>query len=160
MASGRRWSLLRPAGFASNALAWAPAIRAGAPIAIATGEGRHAVIDPRDVAAVAAAALRGRELGAVTLTGPEALTGADQVAILARALGRPLEVEAITPALAAERMRAGGAPAAFADSVLGGLEYVRADRAAAVTDDVRRILGRPPRSFDAWARDHAAAFAG
>jgi hypothetical protein len=36
---------------------------------------------------------------------------------------------------------------------------IRAGRAATVTGDVERILGRTPRTFATWARDHAGAFA-
>jgi hypothetical protein len=35
-----------------------------------------------------------------------------------------------------------------------------AGRAAAVTDDVRRVARREPTSFRQFARDHAAAFKG
>lgn len=44
------------------------------------------------------------------------------------------------------------------DSVLEGFAYVRAGRNAIVTDDVERILGRPPRTFALWAEEHKEAF--
>jgi hypothetical protein len=31
---------------------------------------------------------------------------------------------------------------------------------SSVVDTVERITGRPPRTFEQWARDHARAFAG
>src|SRR5688572_566250 len=49
-ASGLAWTILRPSVFASNCLGWADAIRAGSPVPNLTGDGRHGVIDPRDVA--------------------------------------------------------------------------------------------------------------
>ena len=160
MGSGLAWTVLRPAGFASNALAWAPQIQAGAPIPVATGEGKHAVVDPRDVAAVAARALTSdaHDGRAYSLTGPEALSTPEQVAILRDVLGLPIAIEAITPTVAADRMRAVGVPGAFADAVLEGYTFVRDGLAAGRTDAVARVLGRAPRSFEAWAHDHATAF--
>jgi uncharacterized protein YbjT (DUF2867 family) len=51
------WTVLRPSGFASNALGWADAIRSGAPVPNPMGTGTQGVIDPRDVAEVAVRAL-------------------------------------------------------------------------------------------------------
>jgi uncharacterized protein YbjT (DUF2867 family) len=72
-ASGMAWTLLRPSVFASNTLHWADAIRAGDPVPNLTGRGRQGVVDPRDVAAVAAEALTSpsHHTGQTyTLTGP------------------------------------------------------------------------------------------
>jgi uncharacterized protein YbjT (DUF2867 family) len=52
-ASGLTWSALRPTSFASNALHRAEAVRADEPVPAPTGPGRHGVIDPHDIAAVA-----------------------------------------------------------------------------------------------------------
>ncbi|WP_394824989.1 NAD(P)H-binding protein [Pendulispora albinea] len=156
MESGLAWTVLRPAGFASNAQAWVPAIRAGDAIELATGDGRHAVVDPRDVAAVAARALATdtHDGSIYELTGPEPLTAAEQIATLGRALGRSIATRDVTPEMAADRMREAGTPAAFADAVREGYAYVRAGNAASQSDAVERILGRAPRSFEVWVRDH------
>jgi uncharacterized protein YbjT (DUF2867 family) len=160
MDSGLAWTLLRPAGFASNALAWAPAVRSGGAVEIATGAGRHAVVDPRDVAAVAARALTSSDHDgkAYTLTGPEPLSTPEQVAILGRVLGRSIPVAEVTPEIVADRMRAGGVPDGFVAAVLEGLRFVREGKAAARTDAVEAVLGRAPRPFEAWVRDHVDPF--
>ncbi|TQS40517.1 NAD(P)H-binding protein [Cryptosporangium phraense] len=128
------WTILRPSVFASNALGWRPQIDAGDPIPNPTGDGRLGVIDPRDIAEVAAAALTGRISGLYTLTGPEALSTAEQVDVLADVLGRPLAV-------------------ADVDASEPGFAFVRAGQGAVVTDDVPRILGRPARTFRTWATE-------
>ncbi|WP_394846083.1 SDR family oxidoreductase [Pendulispora brunnea] len=158
--SGLAWTLLRPAAFASNALGWAPQIRAGAPIQVATGEGRHAVVDPRDIAAVAVRALTSdaHDGQAYSLTGPEALSTPRQVAILGAVLGLPIAIEDVSPRVAADRLRAAGVPEAFADAVFEGYTCWRAGNVASRSDDIERVLGHAPRSFEEWARDHAAAF--
>jgi len=55
--SGIPWTILRPSGFASNALQWVPQLRTGDVVRAPFGGVRVAVIDPCDIAAVAALAL-------------------------------------------------------------------------------------------------------
>lgn len=159
--SGLAWTVLRPAGFASNAFGWAAALRGGTPIEVATSHGRHGVIDPRDVAAVAARALLSSDLdgGAFTLTGPEALSTPDQLAILGEALERPILVKLVTPDHAADKMAGLGVPSPFVEAMREGYGFVRSGRAAELTESVARILGRPARSFQSWVADHRSAFA-
>ncbi|WP_146650982.1 NAD(P)H-binding protein [Labilithrix luteola] len=158
--SGLAWTILRPGGFASNALGWAASLRSGTEIEVATSDGRHGVIDPRDVAAVAARALLSNELDGrgFTLTGPEAISTPDQLAILGEALGRPVVMKLVTPDHAADKMASFGVPAPFVEAVREGHGFVRSGRAAELTGSVAEILGRPARSFRTWVNDHLAAF--
>lgn len=158
--SNLAWTLLRPAGFASNALQWAPVIRSRGVVDLFTADGKHAFIDPRDVAAVAAQTLTSEHHAgkAYTLTGPEPLSARDQIAILAGALGRAIETRDVALDALAERSRAAGVPEVFIDGMIEGYGFMRDGKAAASTDTVERLLGRPPRSFATWARDHLSAF--
>ena len=153
-ASGMAWTILRPTTFA---LAWAGDIRAGRPVANLFGTGRQAIVDPSDVAAVAAEALTGtgHEGRTYTLTGPELLTLHDQVAQLGEASGRRIEVVEVPPEQAHEYV-----PAEFADLALEGAALVRSGGNAIVTDDVERVLGRRPGTFRAWAETNRDAFTG
>lgn len=158
--SGLAWTILRPGGFASNALGWAASIRAGSEIEVGTSVGRHGVVDPRDVAEVSARALLSSDLDGrgFTLTGPEALSTPDQLAILGEALGRPIVMKLVTPDHAAGKMASFGLPAPFVEAVREGYGFVRDGRAAALSDSVATILGRPARSFRSWVADHRSAF--
>lgn len=73
--SGVAWTILRPTAFMSNALRWAAQIRAGDTVREPFADVRVAVIDPADIAAVAAAALTTGEHPdrTYTLSGPEPL---------------------------------------------------------------------------------------
>ncbi|MFD7156015.1 NAD(P)H-binding protein [Kribbella sp. NPDC059898] len=151
--SGLTWTILRPAGFASNALRWLPAIQAGQPIPNQTGSGRHAFVDPYDVAAVAAEALLSDHHDhTYTLTGPELLSVPDQVAVLSDVLGSPLSVVDVPPEVYAEQLRAAGLDEAVVSVALRGAELIRSGGEETVTDDVERVLGRPARTFREWAR--------
>ncbi|MEV0249884.1 NAD(P)H-binding protein [Nocardia sp. NPDC050712] len=158
--SGLEWTILRPSSFASNTLSWADALRAGQPVPNLTGTGTQGVIDPRDVAAVAVAALVSSEHAGrlYTLTGPELLSGPDQAAILAEVLGRPVDSTDIPHALAADHMRAAGLSPQFVEGALAGQAYVRDGGNAVLTDDVATALARPPRSYADWVAANAAAF--
>lgn len=159
-ASGLSWTILRAPSFASNFLRWADLIDQGLPIPNMTGSGRQGVIDPRDVAAVAAACLLTGvgAGGAITLTGPEPLSVPDQVACLARVLGREITTVDVPPDQARVRMRSAGMDAPAVEAVVAGATWAREGGNARVTEEVRSILGRPAGTFERWARDHRAAF--
>jgi len=151
--SGVPWTILRPTVFASNTLAWAADIRAGRPIANLFGDGRQGVIDPADIAAVAATALTepGHDGRLYTLTGPELISLPEQVAQLAEVLGVPLSTVDVTPT--AELF-----PPELAEVALRGAELVRAGGNAIVTADTEAVLGRPARTYRAWAAANRERF--
>jgi uncharacterized protein YbjT (DUF2867 family) len=84
------WTILRPGVFMANAFMWRDTIQAQGAIYEPTGTGRHAMIDPTDIGAVAAEVLTsdGHQGQTYELTGPEAISSADCAAILSKALGR------------------------------------------------------------------------
>jgi uncharacterized protein YbjT (DUF2867 family) len=161
-ASELEWTLLRPTTFASNTLWWADAIRAGVPVPNLLGDARQGVVDPDDVAAVAAEVLAspGPDLAgrSLTLTGPELLSVPDQAAILAEALGSPVELVDTPPAVAGERMRADGMDPAAVAQIVTGTSWARAGHNAVLTDDVAAVLGRAPTPFSMWVERNLRAF--
>jgi uncharacterized protein YbjT (DUF2867 family) len=154
------WTMLRPAGFASNSLGWAEAVKSGGPIPNFTGDGAQPIVDPRDVAAVAVAALTTPDHDSRTyeLTGPELLSVPAQVAILAKVLGRPLETLEVSIEAAQEQMRASGADPALVEVAGTGWAMLKEVGWPRLSDDVRSVLGRPPTSYESWAADHRTAF--
>ncbi|MFI9720435.1 NAD(P)H-binding protein [Streptomyces sp. NPDC052396] len=160
--SGLGWTFLRPSAFASNALAWAAAIRAGEPVPDRYGAGRMGVVDPRDIAAVAVRALTSDEHQgrAYTLTGPELLSAADQAAVLSEELGRTVTTAEMPLETIREQMLGFHSDAGFAEQIMEGIREVREGRNAVLTEDVARVLGRPATGFAQWVRDHRDAFTG
>ncbi|MEV0232850.1 NAD(P)H-binding protein [Nonomuraea sp. NPDC050786] len=158
--SGMEWTVLRPSSFASNTLRWAAPIRSGHPIPNMTGTGTQGVIDPRDVAEVAVRALTSGDLAGsvLTLTGPELLSVPDMVACLGEFLGRGLETVDVPLERYRQQLLAAGQDAAFADTAVHGAELVARGGNARLTPDAEKALGRPPRTYGTWARDHRAAF--
>ena len=156
--SGLAWTILRPAAFMSNALRWAGQIRAGDTVREPFADVRVAVIDPADIAAVAAAALTtGEHPGRTyTLSGPEPLLPADRLRILAQVLRRDLRLEPLSDEDAHEQMSKEMPDeyvrAFFSFYADGTLDESRVEPA------VQQILQRPPGNFARWAHAHAAAF--
>jgi uncharacterized protein YbjT (DUF2867 family) len=160
-ASGIPATFLRPGGFMTNALDWLPTIRRGAYVIDPIGPGRYAPIDTADIAAVAALVLTtdGHQDKQYVLTGDEAITIAEQVRILAEALGQDIEVRDAATADDAVRSRfPNGAPPALAEAITEGFRIMRADTIGFRTDTVQRLLGRRPRTFADWCVRNASAF--
>jgi uncharacterized protein YbjT (DUF2867 family) len=158
VASGLEWVSLRAGSFAANTLtAWGAQIRAGDVVRGPYAGFQEALIHERDLAAVAARALLTDQIvnERLELTGPQALTHAESVAIIGEAIGRPLRYQEVPAEAAARGMVAGGLPRAFVEALMA--RYARGGEAR-VTGDVERVLGRPALTFAQWAAEHAAEF--
>ncbi|HKE14661.1 MAG TPA: NAD(P)H-binding protein [Kofleriaceae bacterium] len=160
--SGLAWTMLRPGYFMSNALQWAGTIASAGRVMTPMPDGPTAPIAPRDIAEVAALALTrpGHEGAVRTLTGDELLSTRDQVEVLARALGRPIEVVEMSMEAAAEALRRAGRPDWIIESHASMWKEVRAGRAGRRTDTFAALTGHAPQRFAAWCEAHRAAFAG
>ncbi|MFD7514986.1 SDR family oxidoreductase [Streptomyces niveus] len=156
--SGLEWAILRPGGFASNALWWAESVRARQVVAAPFGDIGVPVVDPADIAAVAAACLlEDRHTGAAyELTGPEVITPRGQTEAIAAALGTPVRFHQLTREEAKAAMSR-SMPGELADDTLDILGSP-SPAEARVSPDVERVLGRAPRPFADWAARHVAAF--
>ncbi|MFB7596688.1 NAD(P)H-binding protein [Streptomyces sp. NPDC056160] len=156
--SGLEWAVLRPGGFASNALWWAESVREQQAVAAPFGDVGVPIIDPADIAAVAAACLlEDRHTGGVyELTGPELITPRQQAEAIAAALGSPVRFHELTRDEAKAAMTQ-SMPAELADDTLDILGSPNPAELR-VSPDVQRVLGRAPRPFADWAARNAAAF--
>ncbi|MEU5049108.1 NAD(P)H-binding protein [Streptomyces sp. NPDC021096] len=156
--SGLEWAILRPGGFASNALWWAESVRAQRVVAAPFGDVGVPIIDPEDIAEVAAACLlEDRHAGGVyELTGPEVITPRRQAEAIAAALGSPVRFHGLTRDEAKTAM-ARSMPAELAEDTLDILGSP-SPAELRVSPDIQRVLGRAPRPFADWAARNIAAF--
>jgi uncharacterized protein YbjT (DUF2867 family) len=151
-------TFLRPGAFATNALSWAHQIGHDLPIEHAYPDAGVAPIHPADIADVAVEALIGNRVRGrtVTLTGPQVLTFREQLAVLARVIGRDIPVVTISHA-AAEEQLGRVMPAPLVGSLLAF--WAAASREPdPVADTTLSVLGTPARTFEQWAHDNAGAF--
>lgn len=161
--SGIPWTFLRPNGFLQNYLGQAAAIAAqGTFYSSLSPAATISHVDAEDIGAVAARALTEprHEGQAYTLTGPEALSNDDVAARLSSALDRQITHTQIPIESVRESMRTSGSPQWNVDALPELLAFYETEHAAQVSPDIERVLGRPARSIDNFARDHRAAFGG
>lgn len=160
--SGVKWTFLRPGMFMSNTLGWAGTIKSQGTVFSPFGDGKMAMIAPRDIAAVAVAALTDahHEGQIYDLFGAELLTVAQQVEILSRVVGKPIKLVDITPEAAGERLRSMGGSDTLVQGLVALWTQVRAGQVAISNDEIERITGRKAQNFEAFAVDHKAAFGG
>lgn len=156
--SGLPWTLLRPSGFMSNTLRWAPQLREGDLVRAPWGDVPVACIDAVDIAAVAVAAMTddAHEGAVYRLSGPRAMLPAEQIAILGGVLDRPLRFEGLTLEETRTELEA-TTPEAFVNAFFDLYADGSLDESP-VFPTVEEVTGRPPRTFEQWAEAHADAF--
>jgi uncharacterized protein YbjT (DUF2867 family) len=160
-ASGIPHTLLRSNAYMQNVLALAPAIAATSGFGSAAGKGRAGMVDARDVAAVAAliaASPDGHAGKTYWLTGPGLVSNYDVATVLSKLLGRTISYRELTFEENKDAMTRAGVPAPIAEMNAQAFSLTADGDAAWITDDVPSLLGRPARSFEQFAADHAAAF--
>jgi uncharacterized protein YbjT (DUF2867 family) len=153
--SGLDYTFIRCAGFMSNALYWAEAIKTEGVMRSSTGEGKIAFIHPNDIADVAVHAMTTPHLRrkAVVITGPKALSYAEMAGVIGAAIGRRIRYLPINDD------EASFGSDAYAEAVIDIWRAIRQGRVATVTDEVQRIIGRAPLSFEQWVAENVKAFA-
>jgi len=159
--SGMSWTFLRASYFMQNLdTIHREDVRRGE-VVVPAGAGKTSFIDVRDVAAVAALALTedGHEDRGYPLTGARALGYFEVARQFTAVLGRPIAYRNPSPVAYVRHMRGQGHPWAFALLTLVLYTTARLGLAAAVTDDVARLLGRPPTSLRRYIEDYRQAWA-
>jgi uncharacterized protein YbjT (DUF2867 family) len=149
--SGLAWTIVRPVFLIQNLRTM---VRSGA-IYTAAGDGRVAMIDARDIAAVAAAALTtpGHEGKIYTLTGPEALTFDDVASKLSQQSGKQIRHVRVSVDDVRTALESAGVAAWFADDMARLHAMLAAGYEDLVTDDVRAVTGSPARTLAQVVRD-------
>jgi uncharacterized protein YbjT (DUF2867 family) len=152
--------VLRPTFLMANLLASRDSIREQAKLFAPAEGARVAMIDPRDVAAVAATILAGggSEEQTYLLTGPEAITYNDIAETLTAVVGRPIEFVPVSDEAAHQAFLRGGVPDWAAGALVSLFQRLREGVQDVTTDVVRRLTGREPRTVAEFLRDHAQVF--
>jgi uncharacterized protein YbjT (DUF2867 family) len=160
--AGLPWTYLHPPFFMQNLLRSAAVIAAQGMLVASMQAGKIAMVDARDVAAVAVAALTSDDhVGKTyTITGPEALSFQEVAQKLAAASGKRVTYKDVPLATVRQELAATDIPAWLVEVRMEFAAALRDGYAAAVTDTVQAVTGEPARTFDAFAREHTALFKG
>jgi uncharacterized protein YbjT (DUF2867 family) len=158
---GPTWTIIRPGEFMSNARLWAGSIKSKGAVYWSQVSQQVAVIDPRDVAALAVQALTspGHEGKAYRISGPEALSTTERVVKLGTALGKQLPLIEVPIGVVSEAAGKAGRQPLVVETNLGKLTGEKYQRyAAQVLPTFEDAMGRPPRTFDDWVGDNIELF--
>ena len=153
-ASGLAFTFLRPNLFMQTLLASAQTIKEKNAFYAPMGAGRISVVDVRDIAAVAFAALTQDVHEGVTydITGPQGRSHGDIAHILSEVVGRTIDYIDVPPAVMKETLLGTGFPAWQADGLLEEYAAWGQNEAAQIAPGVRDATGREPRNFETFAR--------
>ena len=158
--SGVPFTILQPNSFHQNILSSADTIKTQHAFYWPLKDAAQSTVDIRDInaAAVRVFTSSGHEGEAYVLTGPEALTFQQAAGKLSAVLGRDIQYVDVPLSAAADGMRKSGMPEWNVRALTELLGYFASGAAAAVTETVPRLLGRPAISFEQFVQDHRAAF--
>jgi uncharacterized protein YbjT (DUF2867 family) len=157
--SGVPFVILRPNWFANNFQTfWKHGVTHGQ-ISTPAANGKSAFIDVRDIAASAAEALTSSRFDgkAFDLTGPAAHSYAEAAEILSGVLGKTITYQHMEPHSFISMLAGAGVPADYAAFVASIFHPVREGWSAGVTDHVKQLTGRAPRSLRDYAEHNKAA---
>ncbi|WP_217213400.1 NAD(P)H-binding protein [Streptomyces sp. AC550_RSS872] len=161
MSSGADWTIVRATWFAQN-FSEGPLVEGmvHGELVFPAGEVREPFVDVRDIADVVTAALTSgdRYVGrTLELTGPRLLSWREAVAEIAEASGSRITYTPVPTRAYGEALTGFGVPPEEVELLTEVFDTLMDGRNAHVTDDVREVLGRPPRDFADFAREAAAS---
>jgi uncharacterized protein YbjT (DUF2867 family) len=158
--SGLPYTSLRPALFSTSVLDVADQIRTTGGWSGGSAHGRNPFIDPRDVAATAAAVL----LDETTwgrhheLTGPALHSWPEVATLLTQELGEPVSFRPVNDDTLRAISQDRGLPPAIADMMVAREHAIEAGENERLTDTVARLTGSVPRPLSDYLHEHRAAF--
>jgi uncharacterized protein YbjT (DUF2867 family) len=155
-ASGLTYIILRPPFFMQNILFMAASsIATEGKLYFGTGDGKLSMIDMRDIVDCAEQNVVSDTYDnqIFTLTGPESVRFHDIANRLTNILGRPVQYVSVPPEAVEQSIRAMGMGDWYAQVMRDLCKAYSENWGDVTTDEVARITGHPPRSFDAFARE-------
>jgi uncharacterized protein YbjT (DUF2867 family) len=157
--SGIPFTFIRPTHFMQNFLGM-PTIKTQSVFYQSTGDGKSALVDTADIAAVAVKTLTedGHEGKAYNVTGPEALSNYDLAEILSRVTGKQISYVDVSDDVIRSGMTAGGVPEWLVESLIELNAAQKAGHMEIVSPAVEEVTGRRPKSFEQWAGETVDVF--
>lgn len=153
--------VIRAGWFMTNAFQWIGTIKAEGTVYNALGDGKTAVTAPEDIAAVTVEVLISPDSFGeiIEVTGGTLLSVPEQVSLLAQTMGKPIRCIQVPTEAAIQVLVRNGIPPRVAAAVGQSFESIRDGKAEQVSDTVKRVTGKQPRTFEAWAQAYAQRFA-
>lgn len=159
--SGLEWTFVQPNSFIQNYLGYADTIKNQNAFYAPLGDGKISLVDARDIAAVAVAALTedahaGKKY---VVTGGESLSNQDIAEIFTDVLGREIKYFDAPDDTARRQMIDSKMPAWMVDAVMELNQIGKAGYVAEVSPTVAAVTGRQPRTFRRFVEENKLSFA-
>ncbi|MBX2873099.1 MAG: SDR family oxidoreductase [Saprospiraceae bacterium] len=155
------WTILRPGWFMQNFVNWlGGTIRAESKLFLPAAAAKTAFVDVRDIADVAIKCLleEGHHGQLYNLTSDEALNHEEVCSMISEASGKKVVYVPQERETYLQTMMERGWTNAAANYTADLYKYVLSGKEEEISDDVARILGKTPRRFQAFAKEHANRF--
>lgn len=152
--SGLNYAIIRPNWFNQNFHTyWMGGIKAENKILVPAGLGKTSFIDVQDIAACAVSLLISEQSENQTyvLTGPESLSYHDIAKMISSVAGQDIGYEDTTPQIFKQGLLQAQLPEDYADLLVGLFEFVKLGYVSEISNDVEKIIGRPPMAFMSYA---------
>lgn len=155
------WTVLRNHWYFENLFMQLPSTLASGHWYSAAGDGRIAHIARDDLARAAAVALSddGDTKRTLTLSGARAYSTAEIAALVAQAVGKPIQVLPVPVDALVQGMAAGGVPEPLARVLASFDANTAAGRVATVSGDYQALTGQAPQPFEQWLQANRAQLA-
>lgn len=154
------WTFVQPASFFQNYLGYAATIKAQNAFYLPLGDGKVSLVDVRDIAAVAVAALTetGHAGKRYVVTGGESLSNQDIAEIFSSVLERKIKYVDAPEDAARRQMIDSKMPAWMVEAVMELNQIGKAGFVAEVRPTVKDVTGREPISFRQFAEENRRVF--
>lgn len=158
--SGITYTIVKPHFFFQNLMMAAQSVVSESTMYMALGEGRLGMIDTRDISECVAKILTssGHDNKVYTLTGPRSITVHEVAAALTKSLGKPVKYMPVPVEGAVAAMAQMGMDEWMLNALSDYFTAYSANWGDFMTNDTEKLLGKPARSADDFARDFAGAF--
>lgn len=158
--SGLEWTFVQPASFFQNYLGYADTIKNQNAFYAPLGDGKVSLVDVRDIAAVAVAALteENRAGKKYAVTGGESLSNQETAETFSDVLGREIKYVDAPEDVARKQMLDSKMPAWMVDAVMELNRIGKAGYLAETRPTVEEITGRKPITFRQFAEENKAFF--
>ncbi len=158
--SGLDWTFVQPASFFQNYLGYAETIKNQNAFYGSQGDGKVSLVDVRDIAAVAVAALtEPNHIGKkYAVTGGESLSNQDIAEIFSSVLGRQINYVDVPEEAAKQQMLDSKMPEWLVNAIMELSGVGKAGKVATVRPTVEEVTGSKPRTFRQFAEENKAIF--
>lgn len=158
---------IRPGGFATNILRQSEGIAKGA-VRMRGSHFNFDLITPDDMGRVSGTILATQEgprdgQGHIYLFGPQILSAKEAIAVVAKELGKSVDVTEIDNEEAMQQFDAQHVPRPFAQYMLSKMERPQDEKASRPNyqeglDNIKKYTGRDSMSWEEWVRENKARF--